>query len=174
MVSGTAPKKRSPRARAVLLTFDSSGEAVALHIPVQNARGSILEFVTESFGLVSTQAGRLSWLKDAQKVADEYDLPLVVIDTSKSYAASQGFPPHITRGFVYCTKKREWKPDLFGRSKLTTAQYAAKHLSAPPLMTKLAEAVCIGAWAECAAPVREILRKTKNGTIHLHRSQKAA
>jgi hypothetical protein len=161
MVSGTAPKKRSPLARAVLLTFDATGEAVALHIPVQNARGSILEFVTESFGLVSTQAGRLLWLKDAQKVADEYDLPLVVIDTSKHYAASTDFVPNITRGFVYCTKKKFWRPPLFGRSKLTVSKYAEKHLSVPPLMAKLAEAVCIGAWAERAPEVREILRKTR-------------
>lgn len=143
------PKKRG-RVHAVILTFDSVGGAYALSAPVLSASGACLGFETDSFGLTSSYLDRQAVTKQAQKLADAYDLPLVAVHACPTMPWADRTVRAPASWWVY----------VFGRSRLSRPRFAEKHLGAPPLLSEaVAEALCLRVWAERAAEVHEVLKR---------------
>lgn len=144
--------KRPSRVRAVILTVCDTG--VALSAPVLNAAGACLRYETESFGQVCRGLEVISWIQTASRLAKDYELPLVVVDSSWFHA----FIRERTDGRLVLVhvNYEVWRPELFGRSKLLDEGFAEKHLSAPSFLAHdVAQALCLRAWAERSSEVRK-------------------
>jgi hypothetical protein len=136
----------------VLLTFDSEGTAYALSAPTFSASDACLGFETDSFGLASSYYDRQNAVKASQKLADEYDLPLVIVHACPTFPWAD----------LTVRAPVSWALSVFKRSRLTRPRFAEKHLSAPPhLAENVAEALCLRVWAERAPEVHALLKRAR-------------